>query len=242
MAATESNIRKPQFFFIQLSCLTVIISMAYLHFFDQILNIGYFTSPIVWFVAISEILIAIILKKYLQSDDSYKNLTSRDKKRNRERKNNKYVDIAHIAFLTCVGILFYGFVAIILGAPFLIHHEQTICLAILLATTTVTPLAIIAGPSGAITTLFYDESAFSTKYQQDILELIKNNVIGVILGSWGASIVAPLDWDRDWQAYPIPNMIGGLLGLALGNIYSAAYIVIVPFIQRLKRDSLFGII
>lgn len=241
MTLIESNIRKPQFFYIQLSCLTVIISFAYLHFFEQILNLGYFTSPVIWFVALSEVLISIVIKIFLQSDEStsYKPFASRDKKKNRDRKSNKFMDAAQILFLTCVGIVFFSFIAIVLGAPFLSSHEQTFSLAILLATTTVTPLAIIAGPSGAIKTLFHEESAFTTKYQQEILILIKNSIVGVILGAWGASIVAPLDWDREWQAYPIPNMIGALMGLILGNIYSAGYIILTPIIEKFQRDTMF---
>lgn len=53
--------------------------------------------------------------------------------------------------------------------------------------------------------------------------LWKKYFIAILVGGWISCIVIPLDWDRDWQAWPIPVVVGIYLGAFVG--YSiAAYI------------------
>ncbi len=40
-------------------------------------------------------------------------------------------------------------------------------------------------------------------------------------GAWLGSCAMPLDWDRWWQAWPIPNTFGALAGLLLGSLAAA---------------------
>lgn len=54
--------------------------------------------------------------------------------------------------------------------------------------------------------------------------LYKNQLIlasiGCIVGSWFGVLPIPLDWDRDWQQWPITIFIGGYIGAFVGNIIS----------------------
>ena len=42
--------------------------------------------------------------------------------------------------------------------------------------------------------------------------------IGAFVGGWIGAVPMALDWDRDWQAWPVPVVTGVMLGYALGQI------------------------
>lgn len=46
--------------------------------------------------------------------------------------------------------------------------------------------------------------------------LWKKYFISIIIGSWVSCFVIPLDWDRSWQAWPIPIIVGSYIGAFLG--------------------------
>ncbi len=45
--------------------------------------------------------------------------------------------------------------------------------------------------------------------------------VGCIVGGWIGAIPMALDWDRDWQAWPIPVLTGAYLGWAVGRLLTA---------------------
>ena len=45
--------------------------------------------------------------------------------------------------------------------------------------------------------------------------LLSRSAMGVLLGGWAASVVVPLDWEREWQVFPTPALVGALAGLAI---------------------------
>ncbi|XP_050075434.1 phosphatidylinositol-glycan biosynthesis class F protein [Anopheles maculipalpis] len=122
--------------------------------------------------------------------------------------------------------LFYGFICVVVGAP-LDQYEETLSLAVTLTTVTIFPIILLIGQSQTYQLLLSETLELKSPLTNSYLNLLKNNCIGVILGAWGASVVAPLDWDRPWQVYPIPNVvgsIGGLFGMNVFNLLSTAYI------------------
>ncbi|CAH01507.1 mannose-ethanolamine phosphotransferase GPI11 [Kluyveromyces lactis] len=44
----------------------------------------------------------------------------------------------------------------------------------------------------------------------------KKYFISVVIGCWISCFVIPLDWDRDWQAWPVPLIVGAYLGSFIG--------------------------
>lgn len=46
--------------------------------------------------------------------------------------------------------------------------------------------------------------------------LWKRYFIMIVVGAWISCIVIPLDWDRHWQTWPIPVVVGGYLGALVG--------------------------
>lgn len=57
-------------------------------------------------------------------------------------------------------------------------------------------------------------ASFKSFYSRDslVFYLIWCSGIGCWIGSW----TSPLDWNRDWQKWPIPNVIGGVIGQMVG--------------------------
>lgn len=46
--------------------------------------------------------------------------------------------------------------------------------------------------------------------------LWKKYFIMIVVGAWASCVVIPLDWDRDWQAWPVPVVVGAYLGAFFG--------------------------
>ncbi|XP_035912444.1 glycosylphosphatidylinositol anchor biosynthesis protein 11 [Anopheles stephensi] len=128
--------------------------------------------------------------------------------------------------LFALATLFYAFICVVVGAP-LDQYEETLSLAVTLTTVTIFPIILFIGQMQTYQLLLSETLELKSPLANSYLNLLKNNCIGVILGAWGASVVAPLDWDRPWQVYPIPNVvgsIGGLFGINVFNLLSTVYI------------------
>lgn len=39
-----------------------------------------------------------------------------------------------------------------------------------------------------------------------------------LLGAWAGAYALALDWDRPWQAYPLPPAFGAVVGYCLGSV------------------------
>ncbi|KAG0329607.1 hypothetical protein BGZ99_001214 [Dissophora globulifera] len=59
-----------------------------------------------------------------------------------------------------------------------------------------------------------------------------------IFGAWLGSIVIPLDWDRSWQAWPVPCILGAFLFYCVGTV--VGFVVSLVMRQRKAREE-FGI-
>ena len=41
--------------------------------------------------------------------------------------------------------------------------------------------------------------------------------MGTMIGGWAGAVPIPLDWDRDWQAWPITVVVGAYGGWSIGR-------------------------
>lgn len=51
-------------------------------------------------------------------------------------------------------------------------------------------------------------------------ELI-GGAVGVFVGAWLGAVPIPLDWDREWQRWPVTVLSGGYGGYVVGKIVGA---------------------
>lgn len=125
-----------------------------------------------------------------------------------------------LAALLAIFVAVYFIVCIILGAPYHTKYEGTLALSLILTSLTILPIGLFLGPSKTIQYLFYDTFELYSSFDIWQLELLQYNAFGTLVGAWAGSIVAPLDWDRPWQVYPIPNFVGAVLGFTFANIHT----------------------
>jgi len=96
------------------------------------------------------------------------------------------------------------------GAPLTTHHVPTILLAL--------HVSLLAAPP-----LFYTHGVSAVAWRG----LVSLNVGGVdevvaaaagaLVGAWVGAVPIPLDWDREWQRWPVTVVAGAYGGWAVGK-------------------------
>ena len=72
------------------------------------------------------------------------------------------------------------------------------------------------------------------KFTDHLEQFLYFQCLGVIIGSWASAVVIPLDWDRDWQVWPIPCIFGCVCGYVLALLIHC--IVVVRDLKRIKTS------
>ncbi|KAF9192099.1 hypothetical protein BGZ50_008829 [Haplosporangium sp. Z 11] len=134
-----------------------------------------------------------------------------------------------------VGTLICHMFAVLFGAGIIQQAKETSQLASYLSLLTFYPASFVLGTDlESWLRVFihssphtYTEAAF---YCQGMM---------AIFGAWLGSIVIPLDWDRPWQAWPVPCVLGASLFYCIGTV--VGLVVSVVMRQRAIRRE-FGII
>lgn len=102
-----------------------------------------------------------------------------------------------------------AFALILFGAPLVSHQQHTLLLASHLSTLATIPLiythGIDAGKWGEVAGLSLP------------VDEVFGAAVGTILGAWVGAVPIPLDWDREWQKWPITVVTGAYIGWAVGK-------------------------
>ncbi|RLU22320.1 hypothetical protein DMN91_004598 [Ooceraea biroi] len=117
---------------------------------------------------------------------------------------------------------------VLFGAPVLTDHEETTMLVITLLTLTFVPTSLHLGVDSALDILV---GAYAQK-GNILADALRINIQTTILGTWLGATVIPLDWDRPWQAWPIPCVIGALLGYLIGHFVTLIRTLLMPKLHR----------
>lgn len=112
----------------------------------------------------------------------------------------------------CVAYIF----SILFGAPLTTKQEQTFVFSILITAVIITPTAIQLG-SNILPLLLTD--CLETEFASTIEVYERNNFRVTILGAFIGAAVIPLDWETEWQRWPIPCSVGLIGGHLLANVY-----------------------
>lgn len=225
MVARNKPIIPLKFPFLHVILSHFIVMFCTIFFFEDELFIstGKLHSPITLILAAGEILRWGISKYAFGLDASNKEY-SISGSRPASMKNVSIV--THVKNMCKLCALLLSFLAvfivvcILMGAPYHQNYEGTLALAVLLTSLTVLPICLFMGPSKTVQYLFYDTFELTSTFDVWQLELLQYNAFGTLVGAWAGSVVAPLDWDRPWQAYPIPNVVGAVLGFSFANIHT----------------------
>ncbi|XP_015179128.1 PREDICTED: phosphatidylinositol-glycan biosynthesis class F protein [Polistes dominula] len=126
--------------------------------------------------------------------------------------------------------IIYYFIIVIFGAPIFSQHEETTMLTIILTCLTFVPASLHLGVDTAVSILTGTEII----KHNELIDAAKIVVKTTLLGSWLGAIVIPLDWDRPWQVWPIPCVIGALLGYTIAH-----FIILFKTLRTLKENKQF---
>ena len=99
---------------------------------------------------------------------------------------------------------------VLLGAPFLTHAAHTFLCAQHLALLGLFPLVYARGLGG--------EDWLEILGARAPLDECFGGLLGACAGAWLGAVPIPLDWDRDWQRWPVTILAGVFAGYAVGKL------------------------
>ncbi|EPQ50773.1 hypothetical protein GLOTRDRAFT_81862 [Gloeophyllum trabeum ATCC 11539] len=165
-----------------------------------------------------------------------------ERKAQRQELEKDKVAALNQAFVTTAitSVVFFA-VIVLFGAPLASHLPHTYLLSLLLSFLAVFPAAYTLGIPLALRwptfsswpELDESQSTFVTRihWVRLFAELSPRSPVeralvypaaGTALGCWLGAIPLALDWDRSWQAWPLPPTYGALLGYVLGSFVAMA--------------------
>lgn len=101
-------------------------------------------------------------------------------------------------------------VFVLFGAPFLTHIPHTLLLSADLALLGVFPLLYVHG---------VDSSAWiAIGGAMAPLDEPFGGLAGALFGAWLGAVPIPLDWDREWQKWPVTILCGLFAGYVVGKL------------------------
>ncbi|CAD6499524.1 BgTH12-07881 [Blumeria graminis f. sp. triticale] len=111
--------------------------------------------------------------------------------------------------LTALTVPFITMLMLLCGAPLTSHLAETMLMSAHLALLAIFPLVYIYGLDSA--------AWLSVTALRHPLDEVFGAYVGAFLGAWLGAVPIPLDWDRDWQRWPITIVTGIYLGYVGGK-------------------------
>ncbi|PFX30720.1 phosphatidylinositol-glycan biosynthesis class F protein-like [Stylophora pistillata] len=103
-------------------------------------------------------------------------------------------------------------IAILFGASVTEQTEETFCWALLMSHLVILPACSLLGAHLEL----FSRIFFSSWSDGTPESYFQCSIIFTLLGAWLGAFPIPLDWDRPWQVWPIPCVIGALIGYIVG--------------------------
>ncbi|KAH7266204.1 GPI biosynthesis protein family Pig-F-domain-containing protein [Fusarium solani] len=98
---------------------------------------------------------------------------------------------------------------VLFGAPFLTHASHTFLCAAHIAVLAIYPIFYVRGsdpvPLQAVVSV-------SAPFDQTF-----GGFVGTVVGAWLGAVPIPLDWDREWQKWPVTIVAGAYVGYFVGS-------------------------
>ena len=118
--------------------------------------------------------------------------------------------IFYALLLSLFSVAVLAAIQVLFGAPVTTHIPHTILSSSHLALLAVFPLVYVHGSD-------------SKKWKEVIsayspIDEVFGATVGCFLGAWLGAIPIPLDWDREWQKWPVTIVTGAYAGYVVGKL------------------------
>jgi len=124
--------------------------------------------------------------------------------------------------------VFFVYLTVCFGAPVSSHWVETGSFTCLLVLLTAYPILLAKGPSyeSLRTVVLREEVSIVTssnplQTSSALDTFLYYNTLLSLVGAWLGAFPIPLDWDREWQAWPISCCLGAVLGSVGANTLGA---------------------
>jgi len=105
---------------------------------------------------------------------------------------------------------FFHIIMVLFGAPVLTHNAHTFLCAVHLSILTLLPLFYAHGvDSSAWLSIAGFRAPFDASF---------GGLVGGVVGAWLGALPIPLDWDREWQKWPVTILCGIYAGYVFGKL------------------------
>ena len=138
------------------------------------------------------------------------------------------------------GLLVFTVLFVLFGAPLASSFGRTLGLAAVAAALTTLPAAAMLGRGGARAAAGGDGDqvwvrVFANAQPRDAKERWLFYTASLsLLGAWLGAFTLPLDWDREWQFWPLPCLVGALLGHVIGAVLVLLPPLVLPAPRRAR--------
>ncbi|CAH3122798.1 unnamed protein product [Porites lobata] len=103
-------------------------------------------------------------------------------------------------------------IAILFGAPVYEQSEETFCWALFMSHLVSLPACSLLGIQLELVPRIF----FSMWSEATPEAYFQCSILCTLIGAWLGAFPIPLDWDRPWQVWPIPCVIGAIVGYIIG--------------------------
>lgn len=230
MGANENKIeRRLMLLYCSFTCIYLPLILLLVKISDNLYNVGkYKFLPMLLILMFAEVIKLVFPALQAEEVSTILKLEQRATSRTKRSWTRHLREAFRFSLIASALSVVYYVMIVLFGAPVLTDHEETTMLVVTLLTLTFVPTSLHLGVDNALDVLV---GAYTQKGNV-LADALRTNIQTTILGTWLGATVIPLDWDRPWQAWPIPCVLGALLGYLIGHIVTIIRTVLVPKLHR----------
>ncbi|KND01475.1 uncharacterized protein SPPG_09103 [Spizellomyces punctatus DAOM BR117] len=175
--------------------------------------------------AITSLFLCQIVLAIVGAWDSATDLKPEGKQKNRKQQviEPRWPWISSVMYgiwWTVFGTITFWLIAVLFGAPVFELVEKTWLAAAYLSVLAVFPTgAALKSNTSAWIRLISSTGRLETAVER----MVYYPLVMSVVGAWFGGFVIPLDWQRDWQKWPVPIVCGAFFGSFAGHSLSVIF-------------------
>jgi phosphatidylinositol glycan class F len=118
--------------------------------------------------------------------------------------------ILSLILAVTLGAPLIAIVLVLFGAPLTSHQIHTLYCGLHISLLAAYPLFYVHGVDAAKWT---EVGALAAPIDE-----VFGATVGTLIGAWVGAVPIPLDWDREWQKWPVTILAGAYMGYAVGKV------------------------